>query len=186
MLRGRLHGCVPNKDGIHSLVFDISGIIPGSNWISRFEKRHPEICVSQPGNLDPKRAQNFNPTNICHFYKLLKDIYNAFPNLPPEHIWNMDEKGVQFGGGCKHSKKYYHFRSMKQSKFYRIQLDNLELMTVIECISPSGLSVPPSFVLSSRPTPSLPHLSGKIAAITTSPNSWMDNEIGRAACRERV
>jgi hypothetical protein len=138
-----------DRDGIHSLAFDISGVVPGSNWISRFEKRHPEICASRPGNLDPKRAQNFNPTNVRHFYKLLKDIYDAFPSLPPEHVWNMDEKGVQFGGGRKRSKKYYHLRSMKRSKFYRIRSDNLELMTVIECVSPSGLSVPPSFVLSS-------------------------------------
>jgi hypothetical protein len=169
-----------DRDGIYSLVFDISGITPGSNWISRFEKRHPEICASRPGNLDPKRAQNFNPTNIGHFYKLLKDIYDAYPTLPPENIWNMDEKGVQFGGGRKRSKKYYHLRSMKRSKFYRIRSDNLELMTVIECVSPSGLSVPPSFVLSSGPTPSLPDISGEIAAIATSPNGWTDNEIGTA------
>lgn len=169
-----------DKEGIYSLVFDMSGVVPGSNWIQRFEKRHPEIRASRPGNLDPKRAQNFNPTNIRHFYRLLKDVYNAFPNLPPEHIWNMDEKGVQFGGGRKHAKKYYHLRSMKKSKFYRIRSDNLELMTVIECISPSGLSVPPSFVLSSGPIPSLPDLSGKIAAIATSPNGWTDNEIGTA------
>jgi len=75
-------------------MFDISGIVPGSNWIYRFEQHHPEICTSQPGNLDPKRAQNFNPTNVAHFYKLLKDVYNTYPNLPPEHVWNMDEKGV--------------------------------------------------------------------------------------------
>jgi hypothetical protein len=169
-----------DRDGIHSLVFDLSGTVPGSNWLSRFEKRHPEIRASWPGNLDPKRAQNFNPTNILNFYKLLKDIYDAFPNLPPQHIWNMDKKGIQFGGGWKHSKKYYHLRSMKQSKFYRIHSDNLELMTVIECVSPSGLSVPPSFVLSSGPIPSLPDLSGKIAVIATSPNGWTDNEIGTA------
>src|SRR5216683_5488868 len=169
-----------DKHDIHSLVFNISGIVPGSNWINCFEKRHPEIHVSRPGNLDPKRAQNFNPTNIHHFYELLKHIYNTFPNLPPEHVWNMDEKGVQFGGGRKHSKKYYHLRSLKKSKFYRIHSDNLELMTVIESISPSGLSVPPSFILSSRPFPSLPDLSSKIAAIATSPNGWTDNKIGTA------
>ena len=53
-------------------------------------------------------------------------------------------------------------------------------MTVIECISPSGLSVPPLFILSSGPIPSFPNLSNKIAAIATSPNSWTDNEIGTA------
>jgi hypothetical protein len=169
-----------DKDGIHSLVFNLSGIVPGSNWIHQFEKCHLEIHASRPGNLNPKHAQNFYPTNIHHFYNLLKDIYNTFPNFPPEHIWNMDEKGVQFGGGCKRSKKYYHLQSMKRSKFYRIRSDNLELMTVIECVSPSGLSVPPSFILLSGPIPSLPNLSGKIATIMTSPNGWTDNEISTA------
>jgi hypothetical protein len=50
-------------------------------------------------------------------------------------------------------------------------------MTVIECVSPSGLSVPPSYILSSRPTLSFPNLSGKIGAIATFPNGWTDNEI---------
>jgi len=169
-----------DKDGIHSLVFDLSGVVPGSNWIHQFEKRHLEIHASWPGNLDPKHAQNFNPTDIRHFYNLLKDIYNTFPNFPPEHIWNMDEKGVQFGGGCKCSKKYYHLQSMKRLKFYCICSDNLELMMVIECVSPSGLSVPFSFVLSSGPIPSLPDLSGEITTIATSSNGWTDNEIGTA------
>jgi len=53
-------------------------------------------------------------------------------------------------------------------------------MTVIECISPSGLSVPPLFILSSGPIPSFPNLSNKIAVIATSPNSWTNNEIGTA------
>jgi len=97
-----------DRDSVNSLVFDLSGVVPGINWINRFEQHHPEIRASRPGNLDPKRAQNFNPTNVAYFYKLLKDMYDTFPNLPPEHVWNMDEKDIQFGGGRKRSKKYYH------------------------------------------------------------------------------
>jgi hypothetical protein len=147
-----------DKDNIHLLVFNISGIVPGLKWINWFEKCHPEVCASRLGNLDPKCAQNFNPVNIHLFYELLKCIYDTFPNLPPEHIWNMDEKGVQFRGGRKRSKKYYHLQSLKKLKFYHICSDNLKLITVIKCISPSGLSVPLSFVLSSGPLPSLPDL----------------------------
>ena len=51
-------------------------------------------------------------------------------------------------------------------------------MTVIECISPSRLLVPPLFVLSSGPIPSFPNLSNEIAVIMTAPNGWTDNEIG--------
>jgi hypothetical protein len=159
-----------DRDSLNSLVFDLSGIVPGINWINRFEQHHSEIRASWPGNLDLKRAQNFNPTNVAYFYNLLKDVYDAFPDLPPEHIWNMDEKGIQFRGGHKHSKKYFHLRSLKKCKFYRIRSHNLELMTIIECILPSRLSVPPSFVLSSGCVPSFPTLSGTISAIAMSPN----------------
>ena len=75
-----------DREEIRSLMLDITGIFPGLNWIYRFEQRHPKICTSQPGNLDPKQAQNFNATNVAHFYKLLKDVYDAYPNIPPEHI----------------------------------------------------------------------------------------------------
>jgi hypothetical protein len=100
-----------DRDGIHSLVFDISGVISGLNWIFQFKKCHSIIYTSRPRNLDPKRIQNFNPMNICHFYKLLKDIYDAFSNLPPKHIWNMDKKGVQFEEGHKHSKSIITFKA---------------------------------------------------------------------------
>jgi hypothetical protein len=167
-----------DKHSVLTHVHDLSGSVPGKNWVNRFEKRHQEVRVSKPGNLDPKRAQNFNRSNVARFFDLLKGIYDVYPDLPPQHIWNMDEKGVQFGGGCKHSKKYYHLQNLKRSKFYQIRSDNLELMTVIECISPSGLSIPPTFVLSSGRMPALTNLTAPIGAVATSPNGWTDNEIG--------
>jgi len=169
-----------DKQALLNIAYELSGAIPGKNWIHRFEKRHQDVCSSKPGNLDPKRAQNFNRTNVAGFFNLLKDIYAAYPGLPAQHIWNMDEKGVQFGGGRKHSKKFFHLQSLKKSKFYRIRSDNLELMTIIECISPAGLSIPPTFVLSSGPVPALTNLSAPIGAVATSPNGWTDNEIGAA------
>jgi hypothetical protein len=167
-----------DRHGVQSIAFELSGTVPGKNWHRRFEKRHPNLRSSKPGNLDPKRAQNFNPTNVARYFDLLKAVFDAHPDLPPQQIWNMDEKGLQLGGGRKRSKKYYHLRDLKKSKFYRIRSDNLELVTIIECVSPSGLSVPPSFVLSTGPTPALLDLETPIGAVATSPNGWTDNELG--------
>jgi hypothetical protein len=116
----------------------LSGTIPGKNWHRRFEQRHLELSSSKPSNLDPKRAQNFNSTNVAGYFDLLKSVYDSFPTLPPEHIWNMDEKGLQLGGGRKRTKKYYHLKTLKKSKFYRVRSDNLELVTVIECTRKSS------------------------------------------------
>ena len=71
---------------------------------------------------------------------------------------------------------------MKEMKknFFRVRSNNLELVTVIECISPSGLTIPPSFVLSAGPTPALDNLDVPIRAVATSPNRWTDNELGAA------
>ena len=82
----------------------------------------------------------------------------------------MDEKGLQLGGGRKRSKKFFHLGGLKRSSFYQIQSDNLELVTIIECISAAGLSVPPAFILADGPIPALPNLDTPIAAIGKSPN----------------
>ena len=71
-------------------------------------------------------------------------------------------------------------REMMKKNFFRIRSNNLELITVIKCISPSGLTIPPSFVLSAGPTPALDDLDVPIGAVATSPNGWMDNELGAA------
>jgi hypothetical protein len=136
-----------DRHDIQSLAYELSGKIPGKGWVPRFSKHNHEVRSCRPSNLDPKRAQNFNASNIKHFFGLVKTIFDAHPNLSAKHIWNMDEKGLQLGGGRKQRRKFFRPASMKQSNFYRIRSDNLELVTIIECISPSGLSIPPSFVL---------------------------------------
>lgn len=166
------------------LTYELSGRRPGKHWIYRFKKRWPKVSYSKPGGLDPKRAQNFNPSNVAGFYALLKAIYDAHPNLPPQHIWNMDEKGLQLGGGRKRSKKFFHLKDLKRSKFYQIRSDNLELITVIESISPAGLSIPPAFILPQGPIPALPNLDAQIGAVGTSPNGWTDNELGLSWFKE--
>ncbi len=50
---------------------------------------------------------------------------------------NMDEKGIQMGGGWKNSRKKYLFLKHKKHK-YLIWSDNLELVTIIKCVSTTG------------------------------------------------
>jgi hypothetical protein len=119
----------------------------GKKWHTKFERRHPELRAAKPAKLDPKRAKNFNETVINDYFDKLEELHGRYPGgIPPEHIWNMDEKGIQMGGGRKKSsKKYYFLKSQKHR--YRISSDNLELVTILECISAAGEIVPPSFCL---------------------------------------
>jgi len=58
----------------------------------------------------------------------------------------MDEKGCQFGGGCTNNQTRFIFPFNAKER-YRVQSDNLELATVIECVSAAGDALPPAIIL---------------------------------------
>lgn len=57
----------------------------------------------------------------------------------------MDEKGCQRGGGRKTSAQKYFVPRNKRPK-YKIHSGNLELVTIIECVSADGTALQPGFV----------------------------------------
>ncbi|PCH41691.1 hypothetical protein WOLCODRAFT_32541, partial [Wolfiporia cocos MD-104 SS10] len=48
--------------------------------------------------LDPKRAQAFNVATVAHHFELLQKVLNKL-GIPWSNVYNMDEKGVQWGSG---------------------------------------------------------------------------------------
>jgi hypothetical protein len=133
----------------------MAGREPGKNWHTRFLKSFPELQPSKGTKLDPKCVKNFNETVIKDYFNQIEHLHAQFPGgIPPQHIWNMDEKGIQMGGGQKNSGRKYLFLKHKKQK-YHIQSNNLELVTVIECISAAGEVVPPSFCLQKGTLPDL-------------------------------
>lgn len=59
----------------------------------------------------------------------------------------MGKTGNQIDGGHKNDGKK-HFFLVQQDVKYKIKSDNLQLLTVIECLLAAGNSTPPLFVLS--------------------------------------
>lgn len=117
---------------------------PSKDWMDDFLKRHPEVVLGRPSGLDPKRAQAFNLTTVQHYFDLL-DGFLKEHEIPWENIYNMDEKGIQLGGGRKGNRTKYLFSRQQRAKL-RIQNANLELVTIIECICADGTSIMPGFV----------------------------------------
>jgi hypothetical protein len=136
----------------------MAGREPGKQWHKKFLQRFPELQLSRAMKLDPKRAKNFNETVIKNYFDQLEHLHARFPGgIPPQHIWNMDEKGIQMGGGRKNLGKKHLFLKQKKYK-YIIRSDNLELVTIIECVSAAGEVVPPSFCLQEGSWPDLHEL----------------------------
>jgi len=128
---------------IQRIARDLSGGKVGKNWVYRFLARHPELKLGKPSGLDPKRAQAFNETTVRdHFEQLAKALY---PGIKPSNLYNMDEKGCQRGGGRRIRNQKFIICNGKLVQ-YRVQSANLELITIIECVSADGAHIKPGFI----------------------------------------
>jgi hypothetical protein len=74
------------------------------SWIRRFIARHPDLKLARGSGLDPKCARAFNFPTVSHHFELLKN-YLEEHDIPWENVYNMDEKGIQLGGGRKGSRR---------------------------------------------------------------------------------
>ena len=104
---------------------------PSKTWIQKFLKRHAsDLKAGQGCGLDPKRAQVFNYTTVHVHFKLVQEMIEE-NNIPWRNVYNMDEKGIQIGGGRKGTRTNYFFADNDKMK-YKLQSDELQLIMVIE------------------------------------------------------
>lgn len=137
-----------NKRSIQKKAEALCGRKPSEKWIRAFLRRHPEVKLGRPSDLDPKRAQAFNRAVVSrHFNQLLQVIQKH--EIPIENIYNMDEKGCQRCGGRKGSCQKCFIPRCRRLK-YRSRSTNLELITIIECVCADGMSLLPGFVFSGK------------------------------------
>jgi hypothetical protein len=116
----------------------------GKRWYLRFIARHPEIRLGKPSGLDPKRAQCFNRAIIDDHFCQLGEVLDA-KGIPWANVYNMDEKGCQRGGGRRMQAIKYLIPRNRRPR-YKLRSANLELVTIIECVSADGESLPPGFI----------------------------------------
>ena len=86
--------------------------------------------------MDPKRARCFNFPTVDAYFKRLQGIIDEH-QIPWENIYNLDEIGIQLGGGRKNTGELYLF-PMDDKTRYKIKSDDLELTSILECICGDG------------------------------------------------
>ena len=121
---------------------------PSKKWVRNFRKRHPDIVSAKPAPLDPKRAKAFNRTIVENHFELLRKFMEE-RGIEWRDVWNMDEKGIQLGGGRKNNGRKYLF-SRHQRNRIRLKDENLELVTIIECVRATGGCIRPGFIFSGK------------------------------------
>ena len=58
--------------------------------------RHPGIKVRWTSSLEECRARALNSHTVHAYFEVLRELIITY-NIPPENIYNMDEKGVLLG-----------------------------------------------------------------------------------------
>lgn len=122
---------------------------PGRKWFRNFLKRNEQdLRYTKATGLESKRAKGFNPTAVHeHFEKLEKLIREK--GVKWKNVYNMDEKGIQLGGGRKNNGMKYLFSRLDRAR-YSIQDGNLELVTIIECVCADGSNLKPTFIFAGK------------------------------------
>lgn len=137
-----------SRTSIRVKVEELCGRKPSLRWVDDFQSRSREegvgIHYRRPKRLDPTRAKCFNQPTVEKHFRELQEIKEKY-NIKVENTYNMDEKGIQLGGG-RNGDTSKAFFSVDDTTRYKIRSDDLELVTIIECVSADGTSLTPGFI----------------------------------------
>jgi hypothetical protein len=119
----------------------ICGQPVGKTWIKRFMARHPDLHQRWTSVLEACRASSLNKTVVQKFYDIIEELINEY-QIPPENIYNMDEKGIQMGIG----KRIWAIVDRDQKEVQQTENGDCELVTIIETVCANGTSIRPSVI----------------------------------------
>ncbi|KAE9386202.1 hypothetical protein BT96DRAFT_743431, partial [Gymnopus androsaceus JB14] len=110
-------------------------------------------------------------------FQLLSNLLKEH-GIPWENVYNMDEKGVQMGGGRKNSQEKFFF-SREDRMMYRQKGDSLELITIIDCVCADGTApIKPGFVFAGATKFEEWFEVDNEIMIANSETGWTDDEVG--------
>ena len=116
----------------------------GNGWLPRFFKRHPEVKTKKVKRVDYKRIEGATTEIIRTWFEKL--VLPAIEDILPEHRGNMDEVGVMEGMGTN--------GLCVERQGTRVAIakspENRIWITIIECITAAGQSLPPWLSMRAR------------------------------------
>ncbi|PSR73938.1 hypothetical protein PHLCEN_2v10245 [Hermanssonia centrifuga] len=152
----------------------IAGTPVGESWIQRFKSRHTDLKVRWTSSLEACRARVLNSTLVKEYFDIIHELITKY-YIPPENIYNMDEKGLLLGVG-KHVRA---FVDPDQKTLYQTVLQYDRLLFIKELAK----------ILNGEGTilvgqAKFPLLSSELLiiqlnhSISHSPKGWTDQELG--------
>jgi hypothetical protein len=118
---------------------------PGSNWTSRFVKRHPHLKSRFVAPLDKDRIISEDPDQIRRFFELFRTTLEKY-GIHNDDVYNMDEKGIMMGILAK--LKVICARKLKHTR--TTQQGSREWVSLLECISSDGRVLTPYVIFKAK------------------------------------
>lgn len=115
----------------------------GKNWMSRFIKAQPELQTKWNRKFHSQRAKSEDPVAIRAWFKLVEETRQSY-GISDLDTYNFDETGFMMGIAATLK---VVTSSETVGRAVTIQPGDREWVTAIECINPSGWSIPPFIIL---------------------------------------
>jgi hypothetical protein len=150
----------------------------GVNWAYKFIKRHPALRTRYNRRITYQRAKQEDPNIIKQWFTTVREAIQEH-GIHDDDIWNFDETGFAMGL-CSTSKVITAVERSERPR--RVIQGNREWVTIIECVSSKGISIPPWIILKAESHQAAwyqePSLFNKGYALIRSQNGWTTDEIG--------
>jgi len=146
----------------------------GPNWPQKFMTRYLEVKTAYIPPIDKERAMAQNPEILSGWFNLYLQTKTTY-EVDERDIYNMDEKGFMQGVIAKYKVMVSKY---DKKKAYMTQCGNREWVSLIECVSMDGRSLPPWIIFKGKLIQKAWKEALKSGEITVSENGWTDNSIG--------
>jgi hypothetical protein len=148
----------------------------GQRWVYNFVRRNDSLQSKYTRKYDYQRAKCEDPTTIRDWFQLVQNTIAKYGILD-EDIYNFDETGFQMG---MISTAKVITRAERGKKPVSVQPGNREWVTVIDCISSYGWSVPTVIIFEGKVHQSTWYSDTLPSdwVIGVSANGWTDDKLG--------
>jgi hypothetical protein len=110
-------------------------------WVDRFRTRHPRVKTCLSRTIDTARSTALDFSTIKSYFDNLGELLREH-KYPPSAIYNVDETGFSIGS----SRKSVVLLDQLNQRREKTQPGRQEWITSLECVSASGVTLPPCLI----------------------------------------
>jgi hypothetical protein len=147
----------------------------GENWLNRFKSRMPDIAGIWTRQIDAARYKATNHEGVKRWFDAVTELWVEH-QYTPSHVYNMDESGFTVGA----SQSSRALVNIREASNWKQIGGRQEWITAIECVSASGVVIPPLLIFKAKHTNTgwIPAQAPSDWRFSTSNSGWTSDSHG--------